>query len=35
MGAVGGLQVHGIRSYRLVYQEVVEILLNYKRLYFW
>ena len=32
---VGGLQVHGIRSRRLVYKEVVEVRSNYKKSYFW
>ena len=32
---VGGLQVHGIRSYRLMYKEVVESLSNYQKSNFW
>ena len=32
---VGGLQVHGIGSRRLVYKEVVELLPNCKKFYFW
>ena len=35
MWGVGGLQVHGIRSRRLVYKEVVEALSNYKKSNFW
>ena len=31
---VGGLQVHGIGSRRLVYKEVVELLPNCKKFYF-
>ena len=32
---VGGLEVHGIRSGRLVYKEVVEVWSNYKKSYLW
>ena len=35
MWGVGGLQVHGIRSCRLVYKEVVEVRSNYNKSYFW
>ena len=35
LGGVGGLQVHAIRSRRLVYKEVVEALSNYKKSNFW
>ena len=35
MWGVGGMQVHGICSHRLVYREVVETLSNYKKSYFW
>ena len=35
MWGVGGLQVHGIRSRRLVYKEVVAIRSYYKISYFW
>ena len=35
MWSVGGLQVHGIRSRRLLYREVVEVWSNYKGSYFW
>ena len=32
---MGGLQMHGIGSRQLVYQEVVEVWSNYKKSYFW
>ena len=32
---VGGLQVHGIGSRRLVYNELVEVRSIYKKPYFW
>ena len=35
MWDVGGLQVHGIRSHRLVYKEIVDVRPNYKKPYFW
>ena len=35
MWSVGRLQVHGIRSCRLVYKEVVEARSDYKKSYFW
>ena len=35
MWGVGGLQVHGICSRRLVYKEVVEVRSDYKKFYFW
>ena len=35
MLGVGGLQVHGICSWRLVYKEVVEVWSSYKKSYFW
>ena len=34
MWGVGRLQVHGIRSRRLVYKEVVQARSNYKKSYF-
>ena len=33
--AVGGLQVHGIGSRRLVHKEKVEVRSNYEKSYFW
>ena len=33
--AVDGLQVHGMRSRRLLYREVGEVRSNYKKSYFW
>ena len=35
MLGVAGWQVHGIRSRRIVYKEVVEVLSDYKKSYFW
>ena len=35
MWSMGGLQLHGICSYRLVYKEVVEAQSNYKNSYLW
>ena len=35
MRGVGRLQVHEIRSYRLLYKEVFEVLSNFKKSYFW
>ena len=35
MWGVGTLQVHGIRSRRLVYKEVVEALSKHKKCNFW
>ena len=35
MWGVGRLQVHGIRSRRLVHKEVVDVWSNYKKSYFW
>ena len=35
MWGLGGLQVHGIRSRRLLYKEVGEVRLNYKKSDFW
>ena len=35
MWGMGGLQVHRIRSRRLLYKEVVEVRSNYKKSYFW
>ena len=32
---VGGLQVHGIGSRRLVHKEKVEVRSNYEKSYFW
>ena len=32
---MGGLQVHGIGSRKLVYKEMVELWPNYKKFYFW
>ena len=35
MWGVGRLQLHGIRSLRLMYKKVVEARSNYKKSYFW
>ena len=35
MRGVGRLQVHEIRSCRLLYKEVFEVLSNFKKSYFW
>ena len=35
MWGVSGLQVHRIRSCRLLYKDVVEVRSNYKKFYFW